>query len=534
MLPGMGILPKKLGIQLMLLISIGLFAILAIYGIITAEYQTRKLVSTLENEAKVLSRNIASASAPYLFYEDNASLEQLLLTSAEYKGIVSIVVTDQNGLIQSQVEKDDGGHVQPKYELSKIDVPSHNSIMINKNETTIVLWHPINVVSLIGWLKITYKIDFIEQTRTEIYRFSIIAACMAFISSFIVLFLFLSRPMRALNEATRFASSLGNNSGEQMKMFGHSNEIDRLIAALNETSASLHQQSQSIHEKEDRIRLLLDSTAEAIYGVDNDGRFIFANSTCRKVFDLGKDDNLTGKKISVVFKDPIDAMDGVMAHIKSVIKSNESLHLFEEKVSLKNGNEMDVESRYSPIYNGDDVIGVVVSFINITRRKEAENKLRQLNRSLNMLSECNEIIARTHNATELLEKLCKAIVEWGGYYKSEAWSRANGSYKQIFSYASNINVRSINEVNQRQKLGSILTDPEPVILQRSSTGTPAGTEQLHYILMLPVPRPDNCIDDVICIYSMGIEFSRNELELMKKLAENIGFSLHAITQQQRW
>ncbi|MEK7862900.1 MAG: PAS domain S-box protein, partial [Chloroflexota bacterium] len=50
----------------------------------------------------------------------------------------------------------------------------------------------------------------------------------------------------------------------------------------------------------------------------------------------------------------------------------------------------------------------------ISERKAAENRLRDLNRSLQMLSNCNEILVRAKNEDELLAKICNTIVEVGG------------------------------------------------------------------------------------------------------------------------
>ena len=42
----------------------------------------------------------------------------------------------------------------------------------------------------------------------------------------------------------------------------------------------LQQTAAALHEQEEFVRLLLDSTAEAIFGIDQDGTFTFCNAAC--------------------------------------------------------------------------------------------------------------------------------------------------------------------------------------------------------------------------------------------------------------
>ncbi len=58
------------------------------------------------------------------------------------------------------------------------------------------------------------------------------------------------------------------------------------------------------------------------------------------------------------------------------------------------------------------MLGVVAD---ITERKLAEDAQKRLARSLTVLSKCNEALIRRTNEAELLEEICRVIVELGGY-----------------------------------------------------------------------------------------------------------------------
>lgn len=70
----------------------------------------------------------------------------------------------------------------------------------------------------------------------------------------------------------------------------------------------------------------------------------------------------------------------------------------------------------SPIADAD---GSVTNFVavkeDITQRKRAQDELLRLNRTLTMLSACNQALVRAKDETELLDTICSRMVELGGY-----------------------------------------------------------------------------------------------------------------------
>jgi len=53
----------------------------------------------------------------------------------------------------------------------------------------------------------------------------------------------------------------------------------------------------ALRESEDKLRLLLDSTAEAIYGIDLEGRCTFCNPACLRALRYERVDELLGKNM---------------------------------------------------------------------------------------------------------------------------------------------------------------------------------------------------------------------------------------------
>jgi len=82
----------------------------------------------------------------------------------------------------------------------------------------------------------------------------------------------------------------------------------------------------------------------------------------------------------------------------------------------KDGSLYTEEQTITPVR---DERGAISHFIaikqDVTERKRAEEELRRVNRALKVLSECNQALVRASDESELLNDICRIIVEDGGY-----------------------------------------------------------------------------------------------------------------------
>src|SRR5579864_2923306 len=73
--------------------------------------------------------------------------------------------------------------------------------------------------------------------------------------------------------------------------------VDERTAELEQEVADRRRAQEALHESEGRIRLLLDSTAEAIYGIDREGRCTFCNPATLRLLGYEKGETLLGKEM---------------------------------------------------------------------------------------------------------------------------------------------------------------------------------------------------------------------------------------------
>ena len=181
-------------------------------------------------------------------------------------------------------------------------------------------------------------------------------------------------------------------------------EISRDITALIRARAE-------IAEREARIRLLLDSTAEAIYGIDLSGVCTFCNPACARMLGYDSPSALIGKQMHPLLHHT--KADGTPylpqeSPIYESMRHRQETHADDEVFWRADGVSFPVEFWSHPIVKGDEVIGAVVTFVDITERKRAEQEIqegvRRREQFLAMLShELRNPLAAILSATHLLD-----------------------------------------------------------------------------------------------------------------------------------
>lgn len=136
--------------------------------------------------------------------------------------------------------------------------------------------------------------------------------------------------------------------------------------------------ADDLRESEEKIRLLLNSTADAIYGIDTEGRCTFCNPACIKILGYESDEDLLGKNMHYLIHH--HRRDGTEypeeeCKVFQAFRKGEGVHVDYEILWRADGKYFDAEYTSYPIYRGGVVIGSVVTFHDITERKKIQNDL---------------------------------------------------------------------------------------------------------------------------------------------------------------
>jgi len=183
------------------------------------------------------------------------------------------------------------------------------------------------------------------------------------------------------------------------------------VSAISRDITQLIRARREIGEREERIRLLLDSTAEAIYGIDLSGVCIFCNPACARLLGYDSPAALIGRQLHpLIYHTKPDGTPypPEQSPIFDAMRHRREAHVDSDVLWRADGTSFPAEYWSHPIARDGEVIGVVVTFLDITERRRAEEEVREGSRRreqfLAMLShELRNPLAAILSATRLLE-----------------------------------------------------------------------------------------------------------------------------------
>jgi two-component system CheB/CheR fusion protein len=150
-------------------------------------------------------------------------------------------------------------------------------------------------------------------------------------------------------------------------------------SAIGRDVTQLRKAERDVAEREARIRLLLDSTAEGIIGLGPDGVCTFVNPACVRLLGYKSADELTGQHIHALIHPHNGDSNSHLEKdcpIYSVLFTGEGTHSDQETLWRADGTTFVSEYWSYPIRRGSQVVGVVVTFLDVTDRKRAEEEIR--------------------------------------------------------------------------------------------------------------------------------------------------------------
>jgi PAS domain S-box-containing protein len=133
-----------------------------------------------------------------------------------------------------------------------------------------------------------------------------------------------------------------------------------------------------LSREEERIRLLLESVGEAVYGMDTNGDCSFCNQAFLSLMWFPSQQAMLGRNIH-------DAIQHTTAEgtpfpweesaLRKVLSNGGNYHAARESVYRADGTTIFVEMRAQPLIQNGKILGAVVTLVDITERLRAEESL---------------------------------------------------------------------------------------------------------------------------------------------------------------
>ena len=159
---------------------------------------------------------------------------------------------------------------------------------------------------------------------------------------------------------------------------------------------------------EHRLRLLLDSTDEGVFGIDLDGNCMFINQAAARMIGLPADEALGRNMHALTHHSHADGAPYPETHcpIFNAFREAMPCRLDNEVFWRSDGSSFAVEYSSHPIVEHGEVVGAVIAFVDITERKRDAEALRRAH---------DELEARVDRRTRELSQALVQLRELSAY-----------------------------------------------------------------------------------------------------------------------
>ncbi len=184
--------------------------------------------------------------------------------------------------------------------------------------------------------------------------------------------------------------------------------INELSQGRAELEQRFDQRTRELNESKEQLELLLGSTAEGLYGLDTEGHCMFCNSACLRLLGYRNEAELIGRNMhQLIHHSHADgsAYDEESCPISQAYREGKGIYRDTEVLWRADGRPFAAEYRSHPIWRDGVIVGSVVTFSDITERREAEESLKESEERLRL-----SLLASQQGLYDLNIQSGKAIV----------------------------------------------------------------------------------------------------------------------------
>ena len=357
--------PRKLSTQLQLLFCLLISSSIFVVTYSTVNEEVNRLTNEIKGQAKILADNLASTSGELVLTRDYTALELLLFGSIKFKNIKRIQITERSGKILSSVARTEDLEPIAQFGQRPITVPAkiEKSIIVSHDNKELVTWSPVYLGEHIGWVKITYKLDQIEELANRRWAESLFDGLIyiALVIAFILLVL--RKPLSTIERYTQFADQLNEHQGTEVEVDDSASELEKLGNALNNASSTVARNTAELRKAFsdlERIAAFAEYSPDIVLSIMKGGYIQYMNPMAIKTLS---ELNLSDEQIFLLL--PENIMELVTDGIENQTSAREIEVEFRGRTFLWT---------FAPII-GQQILNCYA--MDITRSKTAEEETQQ-------------------------------------------------------------------------------------------------------------------------------------------------------------
>ena len=256
------------------------------------------------------------------------------------------------------------------------------------------------------------------------------------------------------------------------------NDRDRIISELNaelerlrsriaelESRAAGEGRPEALRTNEKRYQLLLETMIQGVQENDCSGVITYSNRAHHRILGY-EHGELVGKAVWQLLP-PGEEQGALREYLAYLVKEQPKPAPYLTVSRKKDGSLVDLQIDWD--YQRDDegrLKGFISVITDITERKQAEAKIRNVTRLYALLSQINQAVVRTRDRDELFLTICRVAIEFGqfrmawvglideatGIVRPAAHAGQEEGYLNIFS------IRISDEATSKGPTGSALRE----------------------------------------------------------------------------
>ena len=259
-------------------------------------------------------------------------------------------------------------------------------------------------------------------------------------------------------------------NGQMTPLRNDADETIGFVKVLRDRTPQ-HESAERLKAQEEQMRLLLDSTAEAIYAVDTEGRATLCNAAFVRMMGFASVDDALGRRLHDVIHhshpdgSPFPAQ---ACPLYGAARDGVAVHRHDDVFFRLDGSAVPVEYWGTPILKDGRSQGLVCAFLDISERKHADDTRRAAEQALQSLNANLEVrVAEQARERDRLWEVSEDLLVVGDYEGrllrvSPSWTRKLGwSDEQLLThpYSSIIHPDEVEDV--KAQLHSMRADGQP-------------------------------------------------------------------------
>lgn len=298
------------------------------------------------------------------------------------------------------------------------------------------------------------------------------------------------------------------------------------------------QEQKNIIEKANREWFdAMDSIEDGVMFHDKNYLILRANRAYKELSKADKYKDIIGKPYWEVFPK-------LNAPLSSCVKSIETKEEQTEEFTLQDGRIF--QSRTYPLFDkeGNYSYGVHI-FEDITQRTHEQQKIEELNKTLDLIRKCNEILVRAQSQNSLVKDICDEITSKESYSYAALFLKSHNSIKCIYYSSPNFNMQGIYDMdfsNEKYKTHPIVASIElrkTIIIDDIKNDKIWSKKLLQHKELRPAHPFDmegsmlcqylelNDVEGVFALYSKSeAVFDDSKVTLFKELADDMAYGIH--------